>query len=243
MDIKFLFLLSIISVSCSREEKLTTDFPYILEKIIYQELFNPADTSHWVVESEEKFTLKDHFLNGSLDIDVGQGITLWNTTKFQGNLMIEFEVTVIQAGGKNDRVSDLNCFWMATDPEFPDNFFAKSSWRKGIFWNYYPLHLYYVGYGGHDNTKTRLRKYNGVADPVPPVLQEHSDSSHLIKPNKKNVVRIVSFDSTVAYYFNKKKIFELKDKRPYKEGYFGFRTVYNHMSIESFTVYSLRSGN
>ncbi|MEO5599940.1 MAG: DUF6250 domain-containing protein [Cyclobacteriaceae bacterium] len=245
MGIKFVLSVTLLLASCVHQNDVApdSDSPYVVDKVIYQDTFDRVDTSQWLVESEEEFLLSDNISNGSLDVNVSKGITIWHKVKFSGNLMFEFDVTVIKAGGKNDRVSDLNCFWMATDPQFPDNFFAQSSWRKGIFWNYYPLNLYYVGYGGHDNTKTRFRKYNGLSNPLPPVLQEHSDTSHLIIPNKKNTVAIISFDSTVAYYFNKKKIFEIKEKRPYREGYFGFRTLNNHMRIENFIVYTLRSSH
>ena len=243
MHLKFFICLILLSVACSGQRKEKTDFPYVIEEIIYYESFNHADTSAWIIEAEDEFELTDHVFNGSLDIEVTKGITVWNTTKFKGNLMFEFEVTVVKKGGKNDRVSDLNCFWMASDPAFPDNFFKRSTWRKGIFWNYYSLNLYYVGYGGHNNTKTRMRKYNAIAAPVPPVLKEYNDSSHLIIPDKRSVIRIVSFDSIVAYYFNGEKLFELKEKQPYKEGYFGFRTINNHMKIESFKVCSLSTGD
>jgi rhamnogalacturonan endolyase len=243
MNVKILFAFLLISVSCESQKKPVADFPYVPGRMIYEDTFDQPDTSQWIVEAEEEFSFPDHVVGGSLDIDASKGITIWNKQKFHGNVMFEFEVTVIKKGGRNDRVSDLNCFWMATDPEFPDNFFSRSSTRKGIFWNYYPLKLYYVGYGGHQNTKSRFRKYNGATAPLPAVLHEYSDSSHLITPNVKMVVDVVSFDSTVAYFINRKKIFELKDKQPYREGYFGFRTLDNHMIVENFKVYALRSAN
>ena len=51
--------------------------------------------------------------------------------------MIQYEATVIAASGPNDRVSDLNSFWMATDPQSPTDLFAHP--RSGAFADYNTL--------------------------------------------------------------------------------------------------------
>ena len=84
-----------------------------------------------------------------------------------------------------DRLSDLNCFWAANDPKYPDDLFARSQWRDGIFKNYNTLNLFYVGYGGNDNSTTRFRRYKGeyfgvADDKVKPLLKEYTDASHLL---------------------------------------------------------------
>lgn len=212
---------------------------YQIGEILYEESFDAADTTEWVVEAEKDIKLKDCFKDGALTLEAPGGITVWNKTKFSGDIMFEFEATAVDAGGEHDRVSDLNCFWMATDPESPDNFFERSAWRKGIFWRYYSLNLYYVGYGGHDNTKTRMRKYDASLPPPPPVIKEYTDAEHLITPNKRNKIRIVCSGSSVMYFFNDQKLFDFEDERPYKEGYFGFRTTNSHIRVEDFKVSSL----
>lgn len=224
--------------ACSSPKKSDTG-PYEVGPVLYEDSFNRADTTAWVIESETPADLETLVFDGALDIDVPRGITIWNTTRFKGNVMFEFDVTVVAGGGGNDRVSDLNCFWMATDPQFPNRFFERSAWRGGKFWNYYSLNLYYVGYGGHDNTKTRMRRYDAGIPPPPPILKEYDDPTHLIQPNKTNSVRIVCFESRVLYFFNGEKIFDITDDNPYKEGYFGFRTTQNHMKVHHFRVSSI----
>lgn len=225
--------------ACSSQKKKPDTVSYEIGPVLYEDPFNDADTSAWVIESETPVDLLASVSQGVLDIDVPEGITIWNKTRFKGNVMFEFDVTVVKSGGSNDRVSDLNCFWMATDPEFPNAFFHRSAWRGGKFWNYYSLNLYYVGYGGHDNTKTRMRRYDADMPPPPPILKEYDDTAHLIEPNKKNSVRIVCFESRVLYFFNGEKIIDITDEHPYKEGYFGFRTTKNHMKIHHFRVSSI----
>lgn len=229
----------VLLVSCSPERGQNDDVPYQIGEILYEGSFDGTEPTDWVVEAEDDIDLADCFRDGVLIMNVPGGITVWNTTKFRGDVMFEFEATVVQAGGDNDRVSDLNCFWMATDPESPDDFFARSAWRNGIFWRYYSLNLYYVGYGGHDNTKTRMRRYDTGLPPPPPVIQEYTDAEQLISPNKKNRIRIVSSGPRVMYFFNENKLFDFVDERPYKEGYFGFRTTNSHIRIEDFKVYTV----
>ena len=138
--------------------------------------------------------------------------------------------------GLYDRVSDNNCFWMATDPTSPEDFFKNANQRTGKFYDYNTLHLYYVGNGGHNNTKTRFRRYDGNFER--PLLPEHdlSDEKFLITANKKMHIEIIVKDSTTSYSRDGEVIFQINDPNPYTKGYFGFRTVNNHMIIENFKV-------
>ena len=84
-----------------------------------------------------------------------------------------------------------------------------------------------------------MRKYNAAAEIPPAVLKESTDPDHLIKANTSKVIRIVCLDSHITYSINGEEIFNIEDEDPYREGYFGFRTVDNHMKIESFKVHAL----
>ena len=80
-------------------------------------------------------------------------------------------------GNEGDRLSDMNVFWMASDPEAKD-IWARADWRSGIFLRCYTLQMYYLGYGGNSNTTTRFRRYTGdgrgvdSADYRPAILKE-----------------------------------------------------------------------
>ena len=91
---------------------------------------------------------------GSLTLDVPKGCTLWLRQELIGPLEIAYEARAVSAGGANDRVSDLNCFWMSQDDP------AKIR-RDGAFASYDTLRCYYVGLGGNANTTTRFRRYVG----------------------------------------------------------------------------------
>lgn len=143
---------------------------------------------------------------------------------------------MIQSGGLYDRVSDLNCFWMATDPGHLEDFS-----RGGVFLNYHPLRTYYVGQGGHGNTKTRFRRYAGGGER--PCLPEHdlSAPSYLLQPNRTMKIELIADGRRVQYIRDGEVIFDFEDEHPCTEGWFGFRTVNSHIRIDDFRVFRLVS--
>tara|TARA_R110001606_G_scaffold399261_1_gene582846 strand:- start:9192 stop:9890 length:699 start_codon:yes stop_codon:yes gene_type:complete len=204
-------------------------------KLLYANVL--SNTEHWVIEQQPLGTT--FIQNDILEIIDAKGCTVWFKHKLKGNIKISYDATVIDNGGPHDRVSDLNCFWMATDPQNPKDFFKNSKFRAGRFSNYHNLKLYYVGYGGHDNTKTRFRRYKGTADR--PLLKEHdlSDRKFMITANKKMHIEILVDGNKTTYSRNGEIVFNVHDPEPYTEGYFGFRTLNNHMKIENFSVSKL----
>jgi hypothetical protein len=176
--------------------------------------------------------------DGKLVIDVPAGCTVWFKPVIKGPVLIEYEATVIKAVGPNDRVSDLNCFWMARDARSPKDIFATR--RSGKFTDYNQLRTYYVGLGGNSNTTTRFRRYIGDVENRP-LLPEHDlrDPKDLIVPNVPQTIRLVACGPLIQYYRDDRRLFELIDTEPYTSGWFGFRTVHNHMAIRRFRVYRL----
>ena len=69
----------------------------------------------WTVEAEKPARVGAR--NGVLDIDTPAGLTLWFRPELVGPVLIQYQAQAISAGGPNDRVSDLNAFWMARDAD------------------------------------------------------------------------------------------------------------------------------
>jgi hypothetical protein len=138
---------------------VAADRPFVLAGRIAADDFSHG-TANWTAELEKggSITAKD----GVLDVDVPGGLSLWWKQELRGPIFIRYEATMVQAAGANDRVSDLNCFWMATDARSPGDFFAAR--RLGRFADYNELRAYYVGQGGNTNTTTRFRRYVGDAE-------------------------------------------------------------------------------
>jgi len=193
-------------------------------------------SKNWTIEQQPEGTVV--FANHKMEITDAKGCTVWFNHKLEGPIKIEYDATVIDADGPFDRVSDLNCFWMANDPNNPSDFFKNSKVRAGKFNNYHTLTQYYVGYGGHNNTKTRFRRYNGKIER--PLLPEHdlNGSKFTITPNKKMHITLIAKGNRIIYLRNNEIIFTLDDPTPYKSGYFGIRTVNNHMLIENLKISS-----
>ncbi|MFY0686457.1 MAG: methyltransferase [Cyclobacteriaceae bacterium] len=182
---------------------------------------------------------KVYHKDGKLEVNDKAGCTVWFKQKLSGPIMIEYDAFIIKDGGEFDRVSDLNCFWMATDSDNPDNLLAKGVFRSGRFPNYDSLSLYYTGMGGHDNSKTRFRKYTGNGQK--PLLPEHdlTEEQYLITPNTVKKIRLIAYEGVIQYYRNDELLFDFRDDDPYTEGHFGLRTVHNHMTLDNFKVYRL----
>lgn len=202
------------------------------EKILYEDDFT-GGPENWVVETPEKEGSRVEVRDGRLLIDVSDGATVWFREKLSGNIAVEYERKVIMEGGNNDRLSDLNMFWMAKDPENPDDLFTRS----GVFAEYHELSQYYAGIGGNENTTTRFRKYQGDGERT--LLQEYTDEAHLLKPNHTYRVRITVRDGTTRVFVDGEEYFSYEDPEPLTEGYFGFRTVMSRQEIDHFKIYRL----
>ena len=210
-------------------------------KVLYTDDFQHG-LAAWRVEMEKPGTVTAK--DGVLDIDVPAGVTVWFRHELDGPVMIQYEATVLSAGGPNDRVSDLNSFWMATDPKSRGDIFAHP--RSGKFADYNALDMYYVGLGGNGNTTTRFRRYIGdeVERPLLPQndlsVAEHPDKG--IVANKTQTVTLIADGSLIQYWRDGEKIFEMVDPEPYRRGWFGLRTTKNHMQVRNLRIVRL-AGN
>ncbi len=189
---------------------------------------------YWTIESESP-DYKLSFDDGCCEIISPKGLTLWRKEKMSGNVVIEYDARVMKET-ESDRLSDLNCFWMASDPR------AESLWtnlekRGGVFSNCATMQLYYVGYGGNSNKTTRFRRYDG--NPGPAIIKEYTDPEHLLQPNRWYHIRLECKDGTVSYEINGERLFEWTDPNPLKEGWFGFRTTLSRTQIMNFRYNSV----
>ncbi|MBO1335455.1 DUF6250 domain-containing protein [Streptomyces sp. VRA16 Mangrove soil] len=188
---------------------------------------------NWAVELEKGGSVTAS--GGVLDIDVPAGASIWFRQRLSGPYVITYTATAVDEGGVNDRVSDLNNFWNATDVRSPDDLFATA--RTGALADYDCLKTYYSGFGANYNTTTRLRRYVGESG-VRPLIYDYTEP--LLTANEPNRVRIVSDGSTVQWWNNGRLVFDYTDPEPYTGGHFAFRTTWSHFRLADFEVRRLR---
>jgi hypothetical protein len=202
------------------------------DKLLFKDDFRGLE--NWHIEAEKPGRISaDH---GVLDIDVPAGVTLWFKPRLEGPLIIEFEATAVSEGGPNDKVSDLNVFWMANNVDGKQPVFARV--RSGAFAEYNDLLTYYVGLGGNRNTTTRFRRY--IGDPVlRPLLPEHdlSAASAMLVPNRKQAITLIANGRTIEYRRDRERVFVIDDPAPYLNGWFALRTTYSHLRIRHLRIH------
>lgn len=168
---------------------------------------------------------------GRITLVDAAGATVWWKEELTAPVRIQFDATSVSAGGPHDRVSDLNCFWMAQEPgtRLPP-FVARA--RSGRFEDYDSIDTYYVGYGGHTNTRTRFRRYDGGNKPLRP---EHDlrEPRFLLEPNRRYRIEVRAEQGRAEYFRDGELLFSYEDPKPLTRGWFAFRTVDSHLVIEN----------
>ena len=207
------------------------------ERLIHRDDFR-AGLANWRIEAERPGRIAAR--GGVLDIDVPAGVTLWFGAPLQGPVAIDFDVTAVSEGGANDAVSDVNCFWMASDSRVASGDVIART-RSGAFADYDELRTYYAGIGGNRNSTTRFRRYIGKRDDRP-LLPQHdlSAPADLLVPNRRFHVRLIADGSRIGLIRDGRALFRLDDPQPYTRGHFGFRTTKSHLRVEAFRVSTLR---
>lgn len=173
---------------------------------------------------------------GALVITDAGGCTAWYREKLTAPVEISYDVTVVDRGGPHDRVSDLNCFWMAVDPHHAGPPFTANPARTGKFSDYHSLHTYYVGYGGNNNSTTRFRRYDGNEER--PLLPEHDlkDQRVMLEGNHTYHLRLVARDGVAEYWRDGERIFSFRDPAPLTSGWFAIRTVRSHLVVKNLVI-------
>lgn len=201
--------------------------------VLYRDRFEDG-LSNWLVELERPGRVA--VAGGMLEIDVPAGATIWFREEISGPVVIRYDTQMIGAGGVNDRVSDLNAFWMARDPRAASGSILDRK-RSGAFADYDELMTYYVGQGGNANTTTRFRRYIGRRDDRP-LLPENDlrDAADLLVPNRWQQVKLVADGERIEYWRDDRRLFSYRDSMPYARGHFGLRTTASHLRIRDFRI-------
>ena len=197
----------------------------------------------WQVESESP-DYRVTFQGDTCELLAPKGLTLWRRQQLQADCAVEYDVQVMQQTA-DDRLSDMNCFWMASDPAASD-IWKRAKWRSGIFDRCYSLQMYYLGYGGNHNTTTRFRRYTADEQAIgdeslrPAILREYTDAAHLLQPNHWYHVRLQTAGGRTQMWIDGECIVSYLDPDPLTSGWFGFRTTLSRCRIANFRTEAIR---
>ncbi|SDZ14093.1 rhamnogalacturonan endolyase [Rhodonellum ikkaensis] len=225
----YLIFLMFFLGSCAESEKKITSIKTKDDSLIFESDFSqPLDLDTWKIEMDSTPNSSVYTQNGKLVMDTEGGVTVWLDLELEGNYEISYSRKVVLDSGKNDRISDLNQFWAASDPTSKGMFT-----RSGQFESYDDMHLYYVGFGGNHNSTTRFRKYDQGEKPV---LGEYLEGPYLLQANHDYQIKTICKDGKVSFLVDDVLFFEYKDPEPLTSGYFGFRSTWSRQEISDLTI-------
>jgi rhamnogalacturonan endolyase len=199
--------------------------------LLYQDDFK-GPLTQWSSEVQKPEASTVTSGQGKLVIDAAAGATVWFKPKLSGDVLITYHRKVVVDGGRNDRLSDLNQFWMASEP---DGSLAFA--RSGKFEDYDKLPMYYAGIGGNTNKTTRLRRY--TLDGAKALVAEARDQAHLLQPNHDSLVTVEVYHGCTRISLDGRPWLSYADPHPLTNGWFGLRTTWSRQEISGFRVYRL----
>lgn len=200
-------------------------------RLLYQDDFT-GPLSQWTAEVQKPEASRITSGQGKLLIDSAAGATLWFQPRLSGGVLISYRRKVVVDGGRNDRLSDLNQFWMAAEPDG-----SLAFTRSGKFEDYDKLPMYYAGIGGNTNKTTRLRRY--TADGAKTLVQEADDSRHRLQPNRDYQVTVEVYHGCTRISVDGEPWLSYADPHPLTSGWFGLRTTWSRQEVTAFRVYRL----
>ena len=200
-------------------------------QLLYQDDFK-GPLTQWASEVQTPEASRVAAGDGKLTIDAKAGATVWFKPRLSGDVLITYRRKVVLDGGRNDRLSDLNQFWMAAEPDG-----GLAFRRSGKFSDYDTLPMYYAGIGGNTNKTTRLRRYS--ADGAKLLVAEANDKAHLLQPNREYAIAIEVYHGCTRISVDGAPWLSYADPHPLTSGWFGLRTTWSRQEISAFRVYKL----
>ena len=190
-------------------------------KLLAQDQFKDLD--NWVVQIQEKPGFEQGHVTAhenSLDCLLpGRGCTIWFKKKLPTRVTITYQVLcpTPKPPIKGVQPRDINNFWMAFDPEDPDQGLFDRARYNGAFASYDKMHGYYASTGGGGakaaNLTTRMRRYPRKVDGKPAehiaLNDKDGKEGYLITPDKVMSVQLVAYDDVIQYIVDGKLIYEI----------------------------------
>ena len=204
---------------------------YTIGEVLVTDDFSKS-LSYWISEGNEP-----EIIDGQLVIDANTFSTIWLKPLLLGNVLIEFDVTIIANNGSESNPGYFGCFAMASDPANQTNFLAGINNRTENFSRYDNLNLYHIKFGCDENTSIELIKYNEGKQAIQVNLNK---SKHNLSLNNKYHIQMLFLAYTIETNLNEQQLFSCKQEHLYTQGQFGFNLNSIKAAIDNFRVIHLR---
>lgn len=206
-------------------------YPACAQKKAQPQYLDLTDAKRWRVEFEVPTQSAISYDDGAVVLASYGGATLWLDSALHGDYAITYERMILLDSGTYDRVSDLNQFWLASEPDEP----GRLDQKDGKLSSYDSLSLFYVGMGGNYNSTTRFRRYDGAGNRV--LLDEKNEAPFLLLPNVYYRVKTIvsKTGGFTSFYVNDVLFFSYKGALP-AVGFFGFRQTASRQKIRNVRI-------
>lgn len=198
-------------------------------EILFKPDLSSYDPGLWKIEMEQRPGSKVVFAGSKITLDTRAGVTVWFRPKLEGDYEIVYKRRILVDKGANDRLSDMNQFWQANDPQAGGMFR-----RDGKFSGYDSLNLYYFGIGGNTNKTSRFRRYSEGRRVL---LHEYLDKDFLLKANTTYTIRTLVKKGRTRVWVNDILYFDYADEHPLPAGWFGLRSTWSRQEISDLVIY------
>lgn len=199
-----------------------------------------TNTRLWIAE-DESGAAKIAYRGDSIEMTASAGLAAWYPERLTGDYRITFTVEVAAWTDRSGPISGFDCIWACSDPEHPDDFFARSAWRGGTPERYGTLDLFCASFGDGGDHATRFRRFYGKLDSLPdnmsrPIQREYTDAKYLLQAERSYRMEISVSKGTTAFSIDGERLF-LRALGPKEgEGYFGFLLFSNRIMISGLKI-------
>ncbi|MBN1975073.1 MAG: hypothetical protein JW787_15635 [Sedimentisphaerales bacterium] len=223
-------IIILIFAGCCNENLVSSEenLRYTIGEALISDDFS-GNLSQWSIEGA-----MPQIVDGGMELNTPAFSAAWLKPSLMGNVLIEFDVTVIASNDSEGSAGSFGCFAMATDPANLNKFFAAGKERAGNLSKYKNnLTLYYIEL---DCNKKKSLKILRCSDGKQELISKSANSSYKKASGGKYHFKLLFFEKTIELYLNDSRLFRYEDSQPYTKGNFGLTASASRIVIDNFVI-------
>ena len=225
-----------------RESAIGHDAPvpsWSRKELLYRESWEPGDMEdRWVVNAEG-----DHArpLAGSGGCVFRHMSNCLLRRPFEGPVAVDYVARPLEAQGYSAGVTDAIFLWMADvsaadvqEGDLADYLEVRTREGKAGLDILVPHPLYWVDFGGSNNTTTRLRK-----NPSRHLMRQYTDPARLLEPGHVYRISTVQIHGFVEFWVDGSPMIRVFDPHPLTRGHAGVRAFCSDLELRDLQVWRI----